>query len=111
MLESTPLQCSKVTVDGHIPLIKPLEELPDPPQVDVPQVMHGVWQSPDNKVGYVLVNWSAEVEKVTMGLRNKDNQVLLTSRSDKSIVPQEQVRSGQISITVAARSVVLVEQG
>jgi Domain of unknown function (DUF6259) len=111
MLAPTPLQCSKVTFDGHIPLIKPLEDLPDPPQVDVPKVMHGVWQSPRNKVGYVLVNWSAETDKVRMGLRNQDNPVLLTSGSDKRVVPQEEVRSAQISITVPARSVVLVEQG
>ena len=51
MVKPTPLQCSKIIADASTPLIKPLEDLPAPPAVEIPKVMHSVWESRENKIG------------------------------------------------------------
>lgn len=110
MLEPTQLQCSTVKADGHIPLIKPLLDLPDPPIVEVPRVMHSVWSSLDNSTGYVLVNWSGEPEQVTLSLIGKEGKVTVTTATETRSIAEYQVKTGQITASVPARSVVLVEQ-
>jgi len=110
MLKPTQLQCATVKVDASAPRIKPLENLPDPPKVEVPRVMHSVWLSPDKKIGYVLVNWSGEAEHVKLNLIRKTGQVRIIAATQQSSVSEQQVRTGEITATVPARSVVLVEQ-
>lgn len=110
MLQPTELQCSRLKADGYIPLIKPLLDLPDPPIVEVPRVMHSVWSSPDNKIGYVLVNWSGATEEVTLSLLRREGRVTVITATDNSLVPEQQVKTGQITTKVPARSVMLVEQ-
>lgn len=110
MVEPTKLQCSKIAADGHIPLIKPLDELPDPPIVEVPRVMHGVWTSHDSKIGYVLVNWSSEPEQVTLSLARKQGKLAVITATQRGTVPKQQVMTGEVTVRIPARDVVLVEQ-
>jgi Domain of unknown function (DUF6259) len=110
MLEPTQLQCLKVKADGYIPLIRPLLDLPDPPIVEVPRIMHSVWSSPDNRIGYVLVNWSGTTEQATLSLVRKEGKVTVITAMGRTSVSGQDVKTGQITASVPAWSVMLVEQ-
>jgi hypothetical protein len=85
-------------------------EEPDPPlTVQVPKVMHSVWES-RGKIGYVLANWSGQPENVKLSLIKKQGKVSRISGADKSSVPEDRVATGEIELTVPARGIVVVEQ-
>ncbi|MBN1553582.1 MAG: hypothetical protein JXA11_02470 [Phycisphaerae bacterium] len=77
---------------------------------DMPRVLHSVWESPAGKTGYVLINWTDKPEKVTLSLVKKAGKgVLRDGRGEKSL-SEKIMRTGKITTTVPARSVLLIEQ-
>jgi len=58
----------------------------------------------------VLVNWSGEAEQVKLNPIRKTGQVRIIAATQQSSVSEEQVRTGEITASVPAQSVVLVEQ-
>jgi len=72
--------------------------------------MHSIWASQDDKIGYVLVNWSGEPEQVTLELVRNKGIVKIVNSSGNSHVPEREVATGKVSATVPPRSVALVEQ-
>jgi hypothetical protein len=110
MLKPTHLKCETLRVDGYVPLIKPLQDMADPPLVEMPRVIHGVWASPAGKIGYVLVNWGGEAQDAALSLVRNSGTVEIVSTSGMTPVTAEEVQTGNIHVTVPSRSVVLVEQ-
>lgn len=108
MLKPVKLKSSRVTVDAWLP---PEKDTPDPPRIEVPRVIHGAWKSADNKLGYLLVNWSAEPDNATLTLASKVGPVVVTTGKARKSVSEASVKSGEIVVSVPARNVVLVEQG
>ena len=56
------------------------------------------------------MNWTAEPEDVTLTLVKKEGGVSIITATERSAVPDYQVRTGEITTSVPARGVVLVEQ-
>jgi hypothetical protein len=107
MLNPTSLDTPKLAVAKWLPVDK---DVPDPPTVEVPKVMHSVWASPTNRIGYVLVNWSSEPVEVTLNLVRREGMVAIITNTEKRVSTDRQVKSGQITATVPARNVILMEQ-
>ena len=107
MLKPVQVKTATVKVERWLP---PGKEVLEPPKVDVPAVMSSVWQSPEGKTGYVLVNWTGSQENVTLELVKKEGAVNLVTAEDQKDVPAEALKSGHVTAVVPARSVLLVEQ-
>jgi len=107
MLEPVELKTSKIRMDEWLP---PGKEVIDPPTVDIPAVMSSVWRSPAGKIGYVLVNWTGASEEVTLGLVKKAGTTSLVTAAERKQVTVEEVKFGQVTTVVPARSILLVEQ-
>ncbi len=100
MLKPTDLEVSKVSLDLYMRA----------GSADVPRVLHGVWRSPEGKIGYVLINWTGAPEKVKLWLAKTDGVVSVITAGDKKVVPEEQVKTGNVTVTVRPRDILLLEQ-
>jgi hypothetical protein len=109
MLKPTKLDVNRVIVDifssssmGGSP--------PDVGELEVPKVMHGVWRSPNGKIGYIMANWTGEAEDVTLKLVEPGGQIHIVTEGKIHRVSTHEANSGKVTVTIEPRNVVLVEQ-
>ncbi len=76
----------------------------------IPAVLHGCWQAPSGRHAVVLVNWTGVDETVTIKPGQWTQGARLVCARGAQAVPAAQWRDGELTLTVQARSVILVEQ-
>jgi hypothetical protein len=107
MLKKPDLETSTVTADAWA---FPGTETVDPPTATVPKVMASAWLSPQGKTGNVLINWTENPEKVVLTLTKRHGPAFLVTEAQRKALSEDELITGKVAITLAPRSVVLVEQ-
>ena len=107
MVRPTQLQTDHLGAYAWLPTNQPNAE---PPVFEIPRVMHRVWRSSQKKIGYILVNWTAEAETVTLDLVSNRGTVTAITGTQRTSISTTEILQGKLSRTVPARSVLLLEQ-
>ena len=61
-------------------------------------------------LSYVLANWTGDEQQVVLLLSESCGEATLITGADRMHLPAPDVQSGQVTLTVPARSAALVEQ-
>jgi Domain of unknown function (DUF6259) len=105
------LDVAQVTVD--VRKSRGDEEI-DLPGVELPRVFHSAWRSQRGEFGYLLVNWTGAAEKARLALidgqRGGGRKIYAVTANSKVAIPQNQIDSGVVDLTIPPRSILLIEE-
>ncbi len=86
----------------------------DLPGVELPRVFHSAWRSQRGELGYLLVNWTGAAEKARLALidgqREGGKKIHAVTANSKVSIPQDQIDSGVVDLTILPRSILLIEE-
>jgi hypothetical protein len=72
-------------------------------------VFHAAWQAPDGRLGFVLANWTAQRQALTLTDGRLGKQVTVTTSGKKLSRKSVPVKRSRLAVTLPPLSCVLVE--
>jgi hypothetical protein len=76
----------------------------------VPSVFHSVWKTQQGRVGYVLANWTAAPQSVTLELARPASELDFVDDGKRTRIVADGNRSDVVKVRVEPRSMVLLEE-
>ena len=76
----------------------------------VPSVFHSVWKKQQGRVGYVLANWTADPQSVTLELTRPAGELDFVVDGKRTRIAAEGNASETVKVTVEPRNVILLEE-
>jgi hypothetical protein len=73
-------------------------------------VFHSVWKKQQGRVGYVLANWTADPQSVTLELTRPAGELDFVVDGKRTRIAAEGNASETVKVTVEPRNVILLEE-